>query len=152
MLIRFRHAALDVVVIVIRPQTVDVHATMAADFRIVGRGDVIGTGFFGEFDTLASALLTIKPAVKDAPYVVRARRKACYGCVDFTGSRHRVIEHFGTALAFGTAMQKFAAAKDAPRSRFYFPASRDVHALNHIAFVCGNRISMEVENDRRQTT
>ena len=132
MLIRFRHTALHLVVIVIWPQTVDVHTTTSADFRIVGRSDVIGTGFFGEFDALASALLAIKPAVKDTPYVVRTWRKTRYGCVDFTGRRHRVIEHFGTALAFGTAMQKFAAAKDAPRSRLYFPASRDVHAVNHI--------------------
>ena len=132
MLIWFRHTALHLVVIVIWPQTVDVHATTAANFRIVGRSDVVGAGFFGEFDALASAFLAIKPAVEDAPYVVRARRKARYGCVDFTGRCHRVIEHFGTALAFGAPMQKFAAAKDAPRSRLNFPASRDVNAVNHI--------------------
>ena len=132
MLIQFRHTALHLVVIVIWPQTVDVHAATAADFRIVGRGDVIGAGFFGEFDALASAFLAIKPAVKDAPYVVRARQKARYGCVDFACRRHRVIEHFGAALAVGTAMEQFAAAKDAPRSRLYFPASRDVNAVNHI--------------------
>ena len=131
MLIRFRHTALDVVVI-IWPQTVDMHTATAADFRITGRGDVIGTSFLGEFDALASAFLAVKPAVKDAPYVVCARRKARYGCVDFASRSHRVVEHFGAALAVRAAMEQFAAAQNAPGSWLNFLASRDVNAVNHI--------------------
>ena len=132
MLIRFRHTALHLVVIVIWPQTVDMHAATAADFWIVSRGDVIWTGFFGEFDALARALFAVKPAVKYAPYVVRAWRKARYGCVDFACRSHRVVEHFGAALAVRAAMKQFAAAQNAPCSRFNFLASRDVNAVNHI--------------------
>ena len=132
MLIRFGHTALDVVVIAIWPQTVDVHAATATDFRITGRGDVIGAGFFGEFDALASAFLTVKPAVKDTPYMVRARRKARYGRVNLAHRSHRMIEHFSPALALRTAMQKFTAAKDTPCPRLYFSSSRDVHTVNHI--------------------
>ena len=132
MLIRFRHTALRLVVMVIWPQAVDVHATTTADFRIVGRSDVIGTGFFGEFDALARAFLTVKPAIEDAPYMVCARRKARYGCVDFAGRSHRVVEHFGAALAGWAPMEQFAAAQNAPSSGLDFLALRDVNAVNHI--------------------